>query len=78
MLWVSWCQQQGALIRHVIGVFLWHPQSSAVYAISSWMYWLIPQKEKVQAGAKQLRTQVWAHLAPVPEAVHQAPPCCAT
>lgn len=70
--------QQGALIRHVIGVFLWHPQSSTVYAISSWMCWLIPQKEKVQTGAKQLQTQVWAHLAPVPGAMHPAPPCCAT
>lgn len=70
MVWVPWCQQQGVLISHVIGVFLWHPQSSAVYAISSWMCWLIPQKEKVQAGAKQLQTQVWAHLAAVPGAVH--------
>lgn len=60
---------KGALIRPVIGVFLWHPQSPALYAITSWVSWLIPQKEKVQAGAKQQQTQVWAHLPPVPRAV---------
>lgn len=56
----SLVQEQDALIRHVIGVFLRHPQSSATCAISFGMCWLIPQKEKVQAGAKQLQTQVWA------------------
>lgn len=60
---------KGALIGPVIGVFLWHPQSPALYAITSWVSWLIPQEEKVQAGAKQQQTQVWAHLPPVPGAV---------
>lgn len=52
---------EGALIRHVIGVFLWHPQSPAPCAITSWVSWRIPQEEKVQAGAKQQRMEVWAH-----------------
>lgn len=77
MVWVAWHQQQGALISLVIGVFLWHPQSSAVCAISSWMCWLIPQKEKVQAGAKHCKHRcghTWLQcLGPAPSS-----PCCAT